>query len=205
MTLCRTGADLQVHEFCPKASAMRTMLVDGIIVMLFFGLLVGLFFGLLLGLFVGLLVGMPFWSLSGLVKGEIVTTTFPNEGIHRSAHNALLSGLIAWLFVGLLVGLLAGLLPGLYFGLVTGALLGLSSGLLVGLFVWLEGGGRACIQHYVLRIMLWRNGFAPLNYVRFLDFAAGRIFLRKVGGGYIFVHRLLLEYFASLEPEEEGG
>jgi hypothetical protein len=29
------------------------------------------------------------------------------------------------------------------------------------------------------------------------------IFLRKVGGGYIFVHRLLLEYFASLEPEEE--
>lgn len=31
------------------------------------------------------------------------------------------------------------------------------------------------------------------------------IFLRKVGGGYIFVHRLLLEYFASLEPEEEGG
>jgi hypothetical protein len=45
----------------------------------------------------------------------------------------------------------------------------------------------------------------PLNYVRFLDYAAGRIFLRKVGGGYIFVHRLLLEYFASLEPEEEAG
>ena len=66
-------------------------------------------------------------------------------------------------------------------------------------------GGRACIQHLVLRIMLWRNGSAPLNYVRFLDCAAERIFLRKVGGGYIFVHRLLLEYFASLEPEEEGG
>jgi hypothetical protein len=53
--------------------------------------------------------------------------------------------------------------------------------------------------------MLWRNGSAPLRYARFLDYAAGRIFLRKVGGGYIFVHRLLLEYFASLEPEEEGG
>ncbi len=53
--------------------------------------------------------------------------------------------------------------------------------------------------------MLWRNGSAPLNYVRFLDYAAGCTFLRKVGGGYIFVHRLLLEYFASLEPEEEGG
>jgi len=46
---------------------------------------------------------------------------------------------------------------------------------------------------------------APLHYVHFLDYAAGRIFLRKVGGGYIFVHRLLLEYFASLEPEEESS
>jgi len=28
--------------------------------------------------------------------------------------------------------------------------------------------------------------------------ATDRIFLRKVGGGYIFIHRLLQEYFASL-------
>jgi len=39
----------------------------------------------------------------------------------------------------------------------------------------------------------------PWNYPRFLDSAAERILLRKVGGGYIFVHRLLLEYFASLD------
>jgi hypothetical protein len=26
-----------------------------------------------------------------------------------------------------------------------------------------------------------------------------RILLRKVGGGYIFIHRYLLEYFAGLE------
>ena len=30
-----------------------------------------------------------------------------------------------------------------------------------------------------------------------------RILLRKVGGGYIFVHRMLLEYFAELE--QKGG
>ena len=36
-------------------------------------------------------------------------------------------------------------------------------------------GGLACIRHLVLRIMLWRNGFAPLNYARFLDYAAGHI------------------------------
>jgi hypothetical protein len=39
----------------------------------------------------------------------------------------------------------------------------------------------------------------PWNYPRFLDYAAERILLRKVGGGYIFTHRLLLDYMATLE------
>ena len=63
----------------------------------------------------------------------------------------------------------------------------------------------ACLKHYVLRILLWRNDYAPLNYIRFLDYAAERVFLRKVGGGYIFTHRLLMEYFATLEPIEQVG
>jgi hypothetical protein len=45
--------------------------------------------------------------------------------------------------------------------------------------------------------MLWANGSAPFHYAQFLDTAVDRIFLRKVGGGYIFLHRMLLEYFAS--------
>ena len=44
--------------------------------------------------------------------------------------------------------------------------------------------------------LLVRNGSIPWNYVKFLDYAAERILLRKVGGGYIFIHRMLLEYFA---------
>jgi hypothetical protein len=53
--------------------------------------------------------------------------------------------------------------------------------------------------------MLSRNGSLPLRLVPFLDECAERIFLRKVGGGYIFVHRLLMEHFASLheKPAEE--
>jgi hypothetical protein len=34
------------------------------------------------------------------------------------------------------------------------------------------------------------------------------IFLKKVGGGYIFLHRMLLDYFADLTPQstkEEDG
>jgi hypothetical protein len=63
----------------------------------------------------------------------------------------------------------------------------------------LRYGGRACLQHLVLRILMWRNGSAPWNYIAFLDSAAERILLRKVGGGYIFIHRMLMEYFAGLE------
>jgi hypothetical protein len=56
-----------------------------------------------------------------------------------------------------------------------------------------------------LHWLLWRAGSIPWNYRRFLDSAAERLLLRKVGGGYIFVHRLLLEYFASLDttPQSE--
>jgi hypothetical protein len=39
----------------------------------------------------------------------------------------------------------------------------------------------------------------PWNYARFLDYCAERILLRKLGGEYVFVHRLMLEYFASRE------
>ena len=55
------------------------------------------------------------------------------------------------------------------------------------------------MRHGVIRLLLWRAGSIPWNYPGFLDSATEHIFLRKVGGGYIFVHRLLLEYFASLD------
>ncbi len=48
------------------------------------------------------------------------------------------------------------------------------------------------------RFVLWLWGYAPISYGRFLDFATERIFLRKVGNGYIFWHKMLMEYFHSL-------
>jgi eukaryotic-like serine/threonine-protein kinase len=49
-----------------------------------------------------------------------------------------------------------------------------------------------------LRLILWRKGYTPLNFIKFLDHCAKLILLKKVGGGYIFVHRMLLDYFAEL-------
>ena len=34
------------------------------------------------------------------------------------------------------------------------------------------------------------------------DYATERVFLRKVGGGYIFIHRTLMEHFASMYENE---
>jgi hypothetical protein len=104
--------------------------------------------------------------------------------------------LLGWLLVGLLIeskvsfdfsSLYSGLFSSLiYFGPFCVLLYGL------------RFGGHAYLHHFALRIVLRYNTFAPLHYIRFLDYATSRIFLRKVGGGYVFVHRLLSEYFAAL-------
>jgi hypothetical protein len=72
--------------------------------------------------------------------------------------------------------------------------------LLLPILLW--AGGKACLQHLVLRRLLVRNKAAPWRYVEFLDEATDRLLLRKVGGGYVFVHRLLLDYFADLQAGE---
>ena len=60
--------------------------------------------------------------------------------------------------------------------------------------------GRDYIQYTALRIMFYRNNSMPWNYRPFLEFCTERIFLRRVGFGYIFIHRLLMEHFAEMEP-----
>jgi hypothetical protein len=62
---------------------------------------------------------------------------------------------------------------------------------------WIKG----VLEHslYGAALIDLRLAYKPWRYARFLDYCVERIFLRKVGGGYIFVHRMLMEYFAALE------
>jgi eukaryotic-like serine/threonine-protein kinase len=164
---------------------------------------------------VGLAVGFSFGFIgklfaafiAGLSSGEISTKTTPNEGIRQSGRIAVISGLGGGLLGGLLSGMIIGLVGGLANGPLDGLLLGLRFGLLSGsiiaLGIGLSYGGRACLQHLLLRLGLRHSGSAPWQYVDFLDYAAERIFLRKVGGGYMFIHRLLQDYFASLYTERD--
>jgi hypothetical protein len=98
----------------------------------------------------------------------------------------------------LVAGLSVGLLFGLSLPTPAGAAIGLSTGLIPGLMVGLNRGGSAVIKHYALRLTLWRNGYTPFNFIKFLDHCARLILLKKVGGGYIFIHRMLLDYFADM-------
>ena len=162
----------------------------------------GLVFGLDVVLVIGLSGGLGGWLVIGLnnalVTGEIATRSGANEGTRRSllqwARTVLLFGLVFGLVFGLGGGLGGGLFGRLFGGLVFGLFGGLARGM--------HKGGGFFIQHWVLRLLLWRKGFAPLRYVRFLDYATDRVFLRKIGGGYIFIHRMLMEHFAKLRETE---
>jgi hypothetical protein len=169
-------------------------LVFGILVALVFGLEGGLGIWLQAGLFVGLFFGL-IGATMGFAEGRSVTRSAPNKGLWRSARTALYVGLYFGLLGGLAVGRY-GLNGGQYIGLEDGLFFGVTTG---GLFGLVKGGG-ACIRHLILRLFLWRNGATPRpwDYIRFLDDAAERVLLHNVGGGYIFIHRMLQEHFASM-------
>lgn len=182
--------------------AWRRPFVFGLPIGLAVGLVVGLVIepavGFGFGLSVGLSIGLIFGLSGGLVSDHLPQYTIPNQGVRRSMVNSMTFGLMIGLAGGFGGGLGGGLVGGLVSGVGGGLVGGLGGGIVGGLFY----GGRAAIQHYGLRWMLCRNGALPFrDLIPFLDYCAERIFLRKVGGGYIFVHRLLLEHFASLETE----
>lgn len=159
-----------------------------------------LYIALLAAVVIRLLMGI----ISGLSSNMLTERTLvkPNQGIWSSARNSTL--------VGLVFGIIGGLLFGLVFAFAFALQntlgdappwmlsFGLIGGVISGLAVGLPNGGIACIQHVVLHFFLRVSRKMPWNYVRLLDYAADRILLCKVGGGYSFIHRLLLEHFASV-------
>jgi hypothetical protein len=166
-------------------------LIAGLVDVLFYGLSDGLSNGLGDALIFGLSFGLG----SGLGSSEIVQRTVPNQGIRTSLRNSLFIGLGGGLIFGLMFGLSFGLIAGLSFGLIIGLTAGLSFGIIVGL----KYGEAACIQHFTLRQMLHKQDCIPWNYAKFLDFASDRLLMKKVGGGYVFFHRMLLEHFARID------
>jgi hypothetical protein len=141
---------------------------------------------LISGLKTALSAALIFILLRGLTGSGIETSTVPNQGIWQSTRYAIALATLSALALAVgswLVGIpiLCGAIIGLLFGIV--------------------GAGEPWIKHFTLRVILYCNGYIPWNYAHFLDYATQLIFLQKVGGGYIFIHRLLLEHFAGYSTE----
>ncbi|MEL7353961.1 MAG: NACHT domain-containing protein [Cyanobacteria bacterium P01_A01_bin.116] len=139
----------------------------------------------ILGLAFGAVLGVTYGVIRGLSGERIAAITKPNQGIRQSAKNAILFAVVSSITPLLTARFLGNTSPAFW----------AASGLCFGLAL---GGGEACIKHGILRFILFCQGRIPWHYPRFLDYAAERIFLQKVGGGYIFIHRLLLEHFAAM-------
>lgn len=188
----------KLHWSWPKAR-------QGLIFGLSFGLVAGLIgrlIGGLIGGLVGGLIGGLGGGLSGGLRGGLSSSAIENRstpvaGIGASIRNAAIVGLSAWLIFGLIVVLIIGPVVGVIFGLGFGLIIGLIFGLSFGLGY----GGGFTLSHFSLRWLLYRSDCIPWDIISFLDYCTERIFLRKVGGGYIFIHRMLMEHFAEMDEE----
>jgi eukaryotic-like serine/threonine-protein kinase len=163
-------------------------------------------------MFLGSLASAIFLGIAGAIFGAII------GGVERYAVEAksrVNQGILLSLRTGTIVFVVSEFVISLFFlGLhltvtigpsVLGALtVSLRDALYIAPAVALLYGGFDVIQHYILRLMLAVRGLLPLRLARFLDHCASLIFLQKVGGGYVFVHRLLLEHFAE-SPDDRGA
>ncbi|MEZ4228755.1 MAG: protein kinase [Polyangiaceae bacterium] len=159
------------------------------------GLFSNLGYGALLGLFGAFAMGLE--------AADQATRAEPGAGLRDSLGTAL-----AVAIPGALVSALGStqvLLPllaraGLDLG-GQGAAFGVAWSGLVGLVLFFVYGGAAVTRHWVLRWVLALKTPLPRDLVTFLDIGAHAGILRRVGGGYLFMHRTLRDYFASLDDD----
>ena len=144
------------------------------------------------------LVGLMSQTVAhALERDEMKMRTTPGQGFVRSAQNGRLIGMITGVGTAVSLGL-GGLIANslsmpLAWQNFLPFLVGVS--LYLGISAGLAYGGLAAWQHQQLSRVLSQQKLAPANLIHFLDYAAERNLLRKVGGGYMFVHLLLLDYF----------
>jgi DNA polymerase III delta prime subunit len=161
---------------------------------------------LLVGLMLSLVGVLP----GGLMAGVVAGKSLPNEGVYLSARSAvkvgLMMGLAALLSAILVYCLLwivafASIHEGIQFALseLRRDQHFIRSGVwYAAVCIALWYGGLDVINHYILRSLLVIRRDTPPRYADFLDYGVKLVFLQRVGGGYIFIHRLLLEHFAAM-------
>jgi hypothetical protein len=112
---------------------------------------------------------------------ELKSEKSNSQSIIRYYSGALIFGSICWAINGWDDGFNCPQLAGIGFGLCVG----------------IVNGGNACIQHFMLRLVLYKSGLIGCNINDFLEESASLGFLQRIGGQYGFIHSELRNYFAS--------
>jgi hypothetical protein len=181
---------LETFQISKSKTVMQEILRDSI-----FGLMFGsIFAGILTilsrlsdGIIIFAIIGMFIGSIYGAIvvfKKELKIKSKPNQGIYNSLQSQL------WMTIIIMLAFIP-------FSLTPFSFIQWQFGLFIALFFgFAVGGGKACLQHLSLRIVLWQSGL-PWNFSRFLNYCVERRLLLRVGGSYRFLHRELLDHFAQ--------
>lgn len=143
-----------------------------------------------------LLFGWLGFFVGGVTQGQLPDTLkfSPNQGIHQAIKHLWLVILPFSAGVGVFLTVED---SSLYSGLTMGMIALLLGGLLF-------GGLVPIIQHYYVRFLLFASHRLPFRPVTFLTQATQLFLLRRVGGGYKFIHRLVLDHLAKkFDPTQE--
>lgn len=177
-------------------------LYRGIIILALFGLIYGPLGGIGIVLYFTPVSSIVFWLVGSILAATAVSVLMalrddvyvpsssrPNIGVRHAFNRWMLMMGLTGVIVGVAVGILSG-----WWGLAIGIAAGFWFSLTTGAY----NGGKGVFQHIILRYYLWREDHIPLwRYDKFLDYMAELVILRKVGGGYRFVHDYLRQYLAS--------
>ncbi len=166
---------------------------------------------LLLGVLAAAVVGLAFWEVFDRTRGtafgvafmiilglafgylgvDVDIKTYPNQGVWQSGWNAL-----GFALSGAAIGMLCfGLIYRTFNDVkgVVNCILGLAMGSISLVF-----GALPLFQHLSLRHVLARRKLAPFRLVHFLEAVTFLQLIRRAGGGYMFLHEYLRDYFRDL-------
>jgi DNA polymerase III delta prime subunit len=206
-----------VERFSLKRSAIPRAIMGAILFYLIITMLAIPIRGIAPGLITSTLFGLPLGilgSASMLCRQELKIRLEPNQGMWESVKKGIILAIFYYPIA--VFGIIGMSLESTYklgdlflksaspieillaikIEFLKSIFAGVGATLLVAIFI---GGGKACLQHISLRLLLTFNDrVIPWNLARCLTYCHERRLLQQIGGRYRFIHRELLDHFAAM-------